>query len=204
MKPPIFPEGATATFADYFKLNADVEDVLAYFGYSFAVESLKLPHKVLDTGPVTELKRRLERALPHVSLTSEMARREFLISPVVVEAALHADARIKVEYPLNVDEQLKGTLDYFLRAQHNFLIVEAKHGDLTGGFKQLAVELVALDRWAEESTESRLHGAVSMGDVWKFGCLDRSRKQITEDLNTYGVPTHLEEVLQILVGILTT
>ncbi len=42
-----------------------------------------------------------------------------------------------------------------------------------------------------------------MGDVWKFAFLDRAEKRITEDLNTYGMPTALEEVLQILFAMLT-
>ncbi len=42
-----------------------------------------------------------------------------------------------------------------------------------------------------------------MGNVWQFGILDREAKQVIEDLNTYGVPTDLEEVLQILLGVLT-
>ncbi len=46
-------------------------------------------------------------------------------------------------------------------------------------------------------------GAVSIGDVWKFGSLDRAEKRITEDLNTYSVPTVVEQVMQILVAILT-
>ncbi len=203
MKATILPEGAIATFADYFKLNADIEDVLALFGYSFRVESCDLPRKELENGHLGEIKRHLERSIPHVSLTSEIARREFLIAPVLIEVALHTGAKIKVEFPLAVDDRLQGTLDYFLRARHNFLVVEAKNADLGRGFTQLAVELVALDRWAEDSPEPRLYGAVSVGDIWKFGFLDREQKRIFEDLTTYSVPRELEDVMQILVAVLT-
>ncbi len=203
MNAPILAEGATATFSDYFKLNADVEDVLALFGYSFRLESCELPRKPFDSGQLAEVKRHLERSIPLVSLTSEIARREFLIAPVLIEVALATGAKIKVEFPLAVDDRLQGTLDYFLRARHNFLVIEAKNADLSRGFTQLAVELVALDRWASDSTEPRLYGAVSIGDVWKFGFLDREEKRITEDLTTYSVPRELEDVMQILVAVLT-
>ncbi len=203
MKAPVLPEGPV-TFADYFKLNAEIEDVLAAFGYSYRIESCKLPMRAPPEGSFETLRKNLENVFPHVGLTSEVARREFLIAPVLFQVALYADAKIRVEFPLDVDEKLHGTLDYLVRARHNVLVVEAKNGDLKRGFTQLAVELVALDRWDEgESPEPCFYGAVSIGDVWRFGILDRREKRVVEDLNTYSVPTTLNEVLQILFAVLT-
>ncbi len=65
--------------------SRDIEDVLASFGYSFRVESCKLPRKELDNGHLEEMKKHLEKVLPQFSLTSETARREFLIAPVLME-----------------------------------------------------------------------------------------------------------------------
>ena len=201
MKTSILPEGIV-NFADYFKLNLDLVDILTCFEYSFRVESCKLPQKQLDPDRIGGLKRELEDVFPHVGLTSEAARREFLIAPVLMEAARHADARIKVEFPLEVDEKLKGTLDYLVRAKHSVLVVEAKNADLERGLTQLAIELVALDRWTEDSPETRLYGAVSTGSAWQFAFLERQEKRVVADLNTYGVPTALETVLQTLVALL--
>ncbi len=203
MRKPLFPEGATATFADYFQLNAETEDVLAELGFSFRLENCELPRKEVDQNVLAELKQRLERVLPHVSLGNEAARREFLIAPVLTEVAFLTGAKIRVEFPLKVDDRLQGNVDYFVRAKHNVLVVEAKKADLERGLTQLAVELVALDRWLEDSTESRLYGAVSVGNVWQFGFLDRAEKRFTQDLNTYSVPTVLKEVVEILDAILT-
>ncbi len=202
MRPPILPEGSL-TFADYFKLSADVEEVLAELGYCHQVESCEHPRGKVDVEGLTGVKRHLERLIPHLSLTSEIARREFLIAPVVGEVALATDAKVKVEYSLKVDDRLQGTLDYLIRARHNLLVVEAKNADWTRGFKQLAVELVALDQWASDSPDSRFHGAVSVGETWKIGFLDRREKRVVEDLNLYLVPRDLVEVVQILAGILT-
>ncbi len=202
MPKPILPEGP-ATFADYFKLNADLPKILDAFGVSYRIDACELPRKGLESARLGDLKRRLVETFPHVSLTSEVARREFLIAPVLMEAAHSANARIQVEFPLEVDEQLKGTLDYFIEAaEHRMLIVEAKNGDVTRGFAQLAVELVALDRWVGDSPEAQLYGAVSVGDVWKFGFLNRPEQLLTEDLNTYSVPTDVEQVVETLVAIL--
>ncbi len=83
----------------------------------------------------------------------------------------------------------------------SFLVVEAKNADLTKGFTQLTVELIALDQWVEDQSPL-LFGAVSIGDVWRFGILDRKAKRIIQDLNLYQVPRDLEILLRILVGIL--
>lgn len=108
-----------------------------------------------------------------------------------------------MEFPLEVDEKLEGTLDYFVQAPHNVLVIEAKNGELKKGFTQLSVELVALDRWFEDSPEPRLFGAVSMGDVWKFGFLDRAEKRVTEDFNIFSSPRELEAITEILAAVLT-
>ncbi len=202
MKKPILPEGTSTTFADYFKLTAYLEDILDCFGYSHRRRKCELPRHEIAHDRVAALKAHLDAILPHANLTHETARREFLIAPVLMEVVRETGADIKLEYPLEVEERLKGTLDYLLRGDHTFLVVEAKQGDLQKGFNQLAVELIALDRWADDSPEPRFYGAVSMGNVWQFGFVERSKKRIVEDLNTYRVPADLEEVVQILVGLL--
>jgi hypothetical protein len=45
--------------------------------------------------------------------------------------------------------------------------------------------------------------AVTTGDIWKIGCFDRATHTITENRSLYRVTEDLEELLQILVGILT-
>ncbi len=42
-----------------------------------------------------------------------------------------------------------------------------------------------------------------MGDGWRFAYLDRQAKRISQDLNLYSLPGHLEELLAILVAILS-
>ena len=199
----LIPQNTSWTFEDYFKLTTDAEELAAHFGYSFQLERLSLPQQEIDKKRLDETRARLDESFSHVSLTSEVARREFLIAPVLLAAAHEADARVKVEHPLDVDEQLKGTLDYLLRAKNNVLVVEAKNADLQRGFNQLVVELIALDRWLEDEPQESLYGAVSVGDIWRFGILERKAQQITQDLRLYPMPDDLNEVLQALVAVLT-
>lgn len=209
-KAPPFPEDAVLTFADYFKLDAPIDDVLREFDVTFQLKSCDLPRRAVDQSIVDDLKQRFQRTLPQVDLSSEMARREFLIAPVVTEAAALSKSRVRVEFPIKVDDRLQGKVDYFVLAQnqvpsqHRVLIVEAKNGDLERAFKQLAVELIALDRWLDDSDDNLLYGAVSIGNVWQFGILDRSAKAFTQDINTYSVPTDVQDVIGFLYAILTT
>lgn len=190
------------TFSDYFKLNFAVEEVVAYFGYTFQSQMLTLPHSSQPIAWYEDLYTRLTTSLPYISLTSEIARREFLIAPVLVDLARYNHVKVRSEFFLEVSEQLKGTIDYFVQAQHQLLIIEAKNADLERGFTQLATELIALDQWSDEQT-SLLYGAISIGNVWQFGLLERTTKAVTQDLNLYRVPADLKELLQILVAILT-
>jgi len=202
MKPPIIDPQASLTFSDYIKLNADLDDILTYFGYSLHYQNGIFPQPPPEANQFGDLKSRLEKIWPYLSLTSEAARREFLIAPVLFEIALLTKIKIRVEYSLKVNEQLKGTLDYFLEGKNNLLVIEAKNADPSGGLIQLAVELVALDQWLEDGTE-RLYGAVSLGDMWRFAILERQSKKLIQDLNLYGVPANLEALMSLLVAILT-
>jgi hypothetical protein len=96
---------------------------------------------------------------------------------------------------------LKGDLDYYIQSSTNVLIVEAKQADLTRGFTQLAVGLIALDGWIDND-EAILYGAVTTGDIWQFGSYTRESKTISQHLMLYRIPTDLEILFNILVGIL--
>lgn len=197
----LLPEGSAYTFADYFRLNADVEDVLSYFGYVFESKLCSLPRASLSLERLADIKLRLEESMPYISLTSEIARREFLIAPVLLEVIHYTHTKVRVEFPLYVTDKLQGTLDYFLQKNNNIVIIEAKNADLQRGFTQLAVEMVALDSWIEAPAE-QIYGAVSLGNVWQFGFLQRSARRVTQDLNLYRVPADVEDVLRILIALL--
>ena len=197
----LITERSSYTFSDYFKLNIHVKDILAYFGYAFAVQNGVLPQISLDLAPVEALRERIEEILPYVDLVNETARREFLIAPVLYTVVHYTKARVRVEFPLVVNEQLKGTLDYFLQADKNLLVIEAKKGDMENGLTQLATELIALDKWLTDD-QALLYGAVSIGNVWQLAVLDREAKLFTQEMMLYRVPTDLALLLPILVAIL--
>ncbi|MGK7888308.1 MAG: hypothetical protein AB4042_03175 [Leptolyngbyaceae cyanobacterium] len=198
-KPTIIQPEQAYTFADYFKLNFAPQDILAYFGVSLHRQSLKWPQYSGSLERLHNLQTRITESLPRLGLTSEMARREFLIAPVLTDVLHYTQAKLDVEYPVFVNHQLKGSLDYLLQNEQTFLVIEAKKEDLERGFLQLAIELIALDQWIE-SDQPLLKGAVSTGNIWQFGQFDRQSRQVTQDLDLYRVPADLDQLLRILVA----
>lgn len=189
------------SFSDYFKLDFDSEAILDYFGFGLEIQRMPLPKAQLDSSEILALTQRIDTFLPHITLNSEMARREFLIAPVLMDLIRFISLKVKVDYWIEVSDQLRGALDYYLQSDSNLLVIEAKDENLQRGFTQLAVELIALHHWTEAPV-SYLYGAVSIGNIWQFSRCDRQNQIITQDLNLYRVPADLAELVNILVGIL--
>lgn len=202
-RPKILKPGETYTFSKYFELTFDPEDILAELGCTLKRLQLNLTEYSGELNYLN-LKHRIEQNLTYVDLTSETARREVIVAPVLLEVCNYTHSKLKIEYPIVVSDQLKGTLDYYIQSKQGFLVVEAKNADLSRGFTQLAVELIALDQWttSEASKTPIIYGAVTTGDIWKFGQFYRIEKQIVQDINLYRVPADLETLLRILVHLL--
>lgn len=141
--------------------------------------------------------------IPRIHLNSEFTKREFLIAPLIIELARNSAVKINVEYPVDIDDKLSGVLDYLLRAKQELIVTEAKRKDLDNGFNQLAAELIALDKYEDDGVGDVLYGAITLGDLWKFGTLDRERKHITKDIHSYTIPDNTEAVFSIVMGIVT-
>ncbi|PZV10032.1 MAG: hypothetical protein DCF22_17545 [Leptolyngbya sp.] len=195
----ILQEGQSYTFRSYFEMPYEADEILAEFGYELRRSRLSLPTVTIVLERLSELKQRLEETLVLISLSNEAARREALVFPVLLEVARFCQCQIRIEYPLTVNDWLKGNLDYLLRRNGDLLVIEAKNADLARGFTQLAVELIAL---AQAESKTLLYGAVTIGDTWRFGCLDSQSHQITQDLTLYRVPDDLEQLTQILIGLI--
>ncbi len=200
LKHSVIDKDKSYTFSDYFKLDPPIRDLLAYFGYTYEMQDYPLPKGDVDLRPFEPVRDTIKGNLYQVNLSSKMARREALIAPVILAVARQLKALVEIEYVINVNDQLKGSLDYLIQQQNNFLVVEAKNSDLRNGFTQLAVELIAMDKWFDNG--DIIYGAVSMGETWRFGILNRQTKVITRDMNMFVVPTDLDDLLQILLAIL--
>ena len=50
---------------------------------------------------------------------------------------------------------------------------------------------------------TKLYGAVTIGDAWRFGIFDVATQQITQDISLYQVPDDTGDVIATLVNLLT-
>lgn len=201
MKKSVFKEGKKYTFKDYFELPNPTEEIINELGYSYSLGVLELPlSENCDTGSVNILKDNYYKVLPKINLDSEAAKREFLIAPILFEVAKSADSRISVEYLIEIDDRLGGYLDYLIRSEQSLVIIEAKKGDIEKGFNQLAAELIALDKY-EDKNSDLVYGAITIGELWRFGILNRKTKCITKDIHSFTIPEDVETVFRVLVGI---
>jgi hypothetical protein len=195
----ILQEGQSYTFRSYFEMPYEADEILAELGYALVKTRLDLPRSNRQLERLEELQQRIDESLLLVSLSSETARRETLVAPALLEVARYCQCQVRIEYPLSVNNWLKGNLDYFLKRNTGLLVVEAKNDDLTRGFTQLAVELIAI---SEVEEGEFFYGAVTIGDAWRFGRLEKIKQQIFQDVSLYRIPDDLEDLMKILVGVL--
>jgi hypothetical protein len=195
--PRVLKLGESYTFSKYFELAYDIEDILADLGCGFDRTQIPLPRneQPLD---LRDLQEQIQDGIQYVTLGSEQARREFLIAPIIRRICRETHRRVRVEYPITVDDWLKGTLDYYFQ---DLLVIEAKRDNLENGFTQLATELIALDQWTQ-SDRPTLYGAVTTGNDWRFGAFERDRRLIVQDLKLYRVPEELEILVRILMKLM--
>ncbi|RKZ36542.1 MAG: hypothetical protein DRQ49_17765 [Gammaproteobacteria bacterium] len=95
----------------------------------------------------------------------------------------------------------KNTLPTLPGSSQKVVIVEAKNADLERGFNQLAVELIAMAQYRDEQDE-QLYGTVTIGDMWRFGMLDRDAKRIVKDIDSFRIPLDLDELFRVFLGVL--
>ncbi|MGI0479397.1 hypothetical protein ACN4EE_01260 [Geminocystis sp. CENA526] len=189
------------TFSKYFDMKIDVRDLAEEFGYNFSRNQLNLPQFQGELNRIKETKERIKEVLPYVSLNSETARREMLISPIIFDLIHYTKSEVRIEYLVKVNEQLQGYFDYLIEKE--LLVIEAKKGDLDYGFTQLTSQLIALDQWEKMGDQEVLIGAITTGNIWQFGRLNRQQKHIEQGLDLYRVPDDLEPLMRILVQALS-
>ena len=198
--------GGSLNFSDYSKVAYDIGRVAKSLGYRFftsqqiEVDRIEVEEELLRK--VTLLQEETYNLLPKVLLDSEIAKREFLIAPIFKLLLLNFGGQLFVEYQIEANDtsDLKGKLDYLLKANSNLLVVEAKKDDFDAGGKQLIAELVALSIAEDVDV---VDGAVTNGRVWQFYQLDRQSKTISQEIAIYRFPEDARELVSRLVWTLT-
>ncbi len=199
----IFKEGKKYTFSDYFEMGHPTEEIVTALGYTLASQLLSLPQNHhFDPAVLENLRDSYYALVPKISLNSEIAKRELMIAPVLHAIIKTVEAKLNIEYSIEVDEKLSGTIDYLFYSTKALIVIEAKKGDLERGFNQLAAEMIAIDKYEDANLPARLYGAITIGEVWRFAVLERTSKLLLKDLHIFRFPEDLTDLFSILKGIL--
>lgn len=200
--PKVLKPGESYTFHDYFKMRFSVKSILADLGCEFIKQDLNLPMSPWD---ISNLQKRIAKYWPFVLLDSEDARKQILIGPLLLELVGELQTPMEIKFSIEINQYLKGALDYYLNAdKKNVIVIEAKNADMSKGFTQMAIELIGLQHWlstSEQEFSHPIYGAVTTGESWQFGKYEN--KTIYQDTNNYSVPNQLSDVAAILKDLLT-
>ena len=172
------------------------------FGEAPAVQAGDVLRAVLrDNAPVA------------LAISTEKARSELLIAPILMEARRLCDGKVSFfsGAELNVDASrgLNGFCDYVLSRSPVqteldaplVTIVAAKNENLRAGIPQCAAEMYAAKLFNERRGRAveAVYGAVTTGDAWRFLRLRDDNVEV--DLRGYYLDA-LERVLGVLVSML--
>jgi hypothetical protein len=161
--------------------------------------------------PSDWLKKTIEVQAPLVAgKTSEKARSELLVSPILIEVRESLDQQIMVFSGIKFDVDKKaGLFGYcdFLVTKKPFVdiitapvivVAEAKKEDLNAGVPQCVAEMVAANLFngARNEPVPAIYGTVTDGTRWRFLKLENST--LTIDLREYTL-AELPHILGILV-----
>lgn len=146
-----------------------------------------------------------------VAISTEKARSELIIVPVLLEIRRQVQRRVSlfsgVEFTVDPGRGLNGVCDYLLSLSPEQLtievpgvaVVEAKNDNLKSGLGQCMAEMVAARLFNQQRGRElpRVYGVVTTGSLWKFLRLEGD--VVSLDLREYPI-SELGRVVGILVS----
>lgn len=147
-----------------------------------------------------------------LAISTDKARSELIIAPVLLEARRHAQRRVSlfsgVDFPVDPERGLKGTCDFLLGLSAEQLtieapvvtVVEAKNENMKAGIGQCLAEMVAAQVFNERKGRPlpAVYGVVTTGNTWKFlrltgdmGFVDLAEYYIKEVGRVVGIIAHM-------------
>ena len=174
-------------------------------------ETTDLFADVPETTLRPEFQARLDIMVPFALATStEKARSEFIIAPVLLELWLLHNREIGllsgVEFNIDEAAGLKGVCDYIITRSPEQLFVkapvlivaEAKNEDMKKGYAQCIAEMIAAQRFneRENTVMERLCGVVTIGELWRF--MELQGATVRLDSRSYHID-RLPKIMGILL-----
>jgi hypothetical protein len=181
------------------------------FGLQIREEGDLFAH-VAPVGLSEMLRQALQEYVPlALDISTEKARSEFIIAPVLAEVRRQLHNRISlfsgVEFNVDIEQGLRGVCDFLLSLSPLQLaieapvvaIVEAKNENIKQGIVQCIAEMVAAQKFnSDQGNPVRaVYGAVTTGSIWKF-------LRLTDGIVTVDSREHYISEAERIVGILVS
>jgi hypothetical protein len=190
-------------------------EVQKHFGLSLTESALFPTVAAIDLSE--EFLDRMREGAELALLTStEKARSEFIIAPVLLELRRRLRPRFGlfsgVEFNVDSSRELNGFCDFILTRsplQSSITapvvaIVEAKNDNLRSGLGQCIAAMVAAREFnlttKSDLANEAVYGAVTTGSLWRF--LQLAKDALTIDSREYNL-SELSKIMGILASILT-
>ena len=157
------------------------------------------------------LKSNLAENIPlAVAISTEKARSELIIAPVLVELRRMLHRQISlfsgVDFNVNEKEGLSGNCDFIISRSKEqlvvtapiIMVVEAKNEDLKRGYGQCIAEMIAARQFNQKNgiPLDYMHGIVTIGSIWHF--LKLASATVYIDLCEYYI-NQVNKILGILI-----
>jgi hypothetical protein len=140
---------------------------------------------------------------------TEKVRSELIIAPLLFEFRELLDRQVSLfsgtDFSIDLESGLTGVCDFLLTRSTSevmieapaIIIIEAKKGELNGGWGQCAAEMVAAQKFnaANGQEITTIYGSVTTGTRWQF--LKLTGKDLTIDVTEYSLDP-LDRILGIL------
>ncbi|MBV8887215.1 MAG: hypothetical protein JO235_24915 [Chroococcidiopsidaceae cyanobacterium CP_BM_RX_35] len=146
-----------------------------------------------------------------IAISTEKARSEMIITPVLLEVRRRANGQISLfsgtEFNVDDEKGLIGYCDYILSRSKEqltinapvILITEAKNENIKAGLGQCIAGMVVAQHFNQREGQpiDAIYGAVTTGEIWKFLKLTNMTGSI--DLTDYYISPNLNKILGILI-----
>jgi len=149
-----------------------------------------------------------------VSIDTEKARSELIVTPVLVDLIKHSKPEISlfsgIEFNVDKTKGLNGTCDYMLSLSKEQLfldvpiiaIVEAKNDRINSGMGQCIAEMLASKLYNDrkQTSISTIYGVITTGSLWRF--LKLHDNIVWIDIDEYHI-SNVSKIMGIFISIIT-
>ena len=183
----------------------------------FGLRVVSQPDAFVEAASVTLsalLRETLAESVPlALEVSTEKARSEFIIAPVLAEVRRQLGGQISlfsgIDFTVDSEAGLRGVCDFLFSLSPLQLsvqapvvaVVEAKNENIKAGIGQCVAEMLAAQRFnaARAAALPAIYGAVTTGSNWKFLRLTDTTVTVDQAEYTIAQPEHIVGLLVAMI-----